>query len=118
MVVSGEEGLDEMSIDGPTRIATINVPGIGGTITPEAAGLASHPLHELRGGDAGFNAAALKRLLMGDVGAYRNAVLLNAAGGLIVAGKAGGWEHGVVQAASAIDDGAAKDLLARWVAYR
>lgn len=115
MVVSGEEGLDEMSIDGPTRIATINVPGIGGTITPEAAGLASHPLHELRGGDAGFNAAALKRLLMGDVGAYRNAVLLNAAGALIVAGEASDWRDGVEEAAEVIDKGLAKALLDCWI---
>lgn len=118
MVVSGEEGLDELSISGPSRIGSFGSVDVGDRVMPDDAGLDSFPIEAIRGGEAAFNAAALTRLLDGEEGGYRNAVLLNAAGALIVAGRAGGWEHGVVQAANAIDDGAAKDLLSRWVAYR
>ncbi len=118
MVVSGEEGLDELSISGPSRIARFGSVDTGDRVRPDDAGLDSHPIGSIRGGGAAFNAAALMRLFDGEQGGYRDAVLLNAAGALIVAGKAGGWEHGVVQAARAIDEGAAKDLLQRWIAYR
>ena len=118
MVVSGEEGLDELSISGPSRIASFGSVDVGTSVDPDIAGLDSFPVEELRGGDAPYNAAALRRLFEGEHGAYRNAVLLNAAGALIVAGKAGGWEHGVAQAARAIDDGGAKELLERWIAFQ
>lgn len=118
MVVSGEEGLDELSISGPSRIAHFGNVDVGDSVSPDDAGLESHPIESIRGGDPAYNAAALRRLFDGETGGYRDAVLLNAAGALIVAGRAGGWEHGVVQAARAIDDGAAKDLLERWVAFR
>ncbi len=116
MIVSGEEGLDEISIAGPTRIATIGIDGIGDTVTPENAGLERHPLEAIRGGDPAYNADALRRLLAGEPGAYRDAVLLNAAGALIVAGHVGDWKHGVEEAAEAIDKGLAKALLDCWVA--
>ncbi len=60
----------------------------------------------LRGGTAAFNAAALTRLLAGEAGAYRDAVLFNAAAALRVAGVAADWHSGVATAAAAIDDGA------------
>ncbi|TIX50143.1 anthranilate phosphoribosyltransferase [Alteraurantiacibacter aquimixticola] len=116
MIVSGMEGLDEISIAGPTRIATIGIDGIPTEITPEDAGLPRHSLDAIRGGDAAFNAAALRRLLEGEEGAYRDAVLLNAAGALIVAGEASTWEEGVEEAAEAIDKGLAKALLDCWIA--
>jgi len=115
MIVSGEEGLDEISIAGPSRIATINLPGIGEAITPEEAGLASYSLEELRGGDATFNAAALRRLFEGETGAYRNAVLVNAAGALIVAGEVSNWQDGIEEAAETIDKGLANALLNCWI---
>lgn len=118
MVVSGEEGLDELSISGPSRIGSFGGVDVGDRVTPDDAGLDDYPIEAIRGGDPQFNAAALRRLFEGETGGYRNAVLLNAAGALIVAGRAGGWEHGVVQAANAIDDGAAKDLLDRWIDFR
>lgn len=118
MVVSGEEGLDELSISGPSRIGSFGNVDVGESVSPGDAGLEDFPIDAIRGGDPHFNAAALKRLFEGEAGGYRNAVLLNAAGAMIVAGKADGWEHGVTQAAGAIDDGAAKDLLDRWIAYR
>ena len=54
----------------------------------------------------------------GSYGAYRDAVLLNAAAALIVAGRATGWSEGAAQAATAIDDQTALHLLERWIAYR
>ncbi|QLC21666.1 anthranilate phosphoribosyltransferase [Parasphingopyxis sp. CP4] len=118
MVVSGEEGLDELSISGPSRIRSFGGVDVGDSVTPDIAGLAEYPIEAIRGGDPEFNAAALRRLLDGEDGGYRSAVLLNTAGALLVAGQVGGWEHGVAKAATAIDDGAAKDLLDRWIDYR
>ncbi len=116
MIVAGMEGLDELSIAGPSRVATIGIDGIADTVTPEDAGLARHPLEAIRGGDPEFNAAALRRLLQGESGAYRDAVLLNAAGALLVAGEASTWTEGAEEAAEAIDKGLAKALLDCWIA--
>ena len=116
LIVSGEEGLDELSIAGPSRMAGIGLSGLDERMTPEEAGLQRHSLEALRGGDAAFNAAALRRLLEGEAGAYRDAVLLNAAGALIVAGEAQNWRDGAAQAAEAIDTGLAKELLNSWIA--
>ncbi len=118
MIVSGNEGLDELSISGPSTIATVGfalVPAAV-TVTPEDAGLPRHPLSDLRGGDASFNAVALRRLVMGEQGAYRDAVLFNAAAALIVAGEVGDLRRGVEEAAEAIDKGLVKALLDCWVA--
>jgi anthranilate phosphoribosyltransferase len=115
LIVSGDEGLDELSIAGPSRMATIGLEFADGRITPEDANLPRHPLEALRGDDAAFNAAALRRLLMGETGAYRDAVLLNAAGALIVAGEVSDWREGVEEAAEAIDKGLAKALLDCWI---
>ena len=115
MIVSGNEGLDEVSISGPSTIATIGFT-LPGAITPEDAGLPRHPLVALRGGDAAFNAAALRLLLMGEPGAYRDTVLLNAAAALIVAGEVRQWRDGVEEAAEALDKGLAKALLDCWIA--
>lgn len=115
MIVSGEEGLDEISIAGPTRIATIGIDGLGTSVTPEDAGLPRHSLDDIRGGDAAFNAAALRRLLDGEKSAYRDAVLLNSAGALIVAGEAKTWTEGAEEAAEAVDKGLAKALLDCWI---
>ena len=115
MVVSGEEGLDELSIAGPSRVATIGIEDIAESVAPEDAGLPRHSLDAIRGGDAAYNADALKRLLDGKSGAYRDAVLLNAAGALIVAGDVATWQDGVEEAAEAIDKGLAKALLDCWI---
>jgi anthranilate phosphoribosyltransferase len=117
MIVSGDEGLDELSISGPSRIKTIGFALSDDVITPEAAGLPSHPAEALKGGDAGYNAAALRRLLDGEAGAYRDSVLLNAAGALIVAGEVSDWAAGVAEAAEAVDKGLAKALLNCWVSF-
>ncbi len=117
MIVSGDEGLDELSISGPSHIATIGFALSGDVITPEDAGLPRHPLEALKGGDPTYNAAALRQLLMGETGAYRDAVLLNAAGALIVAGEVSDWKTGVEEAAEVIDKGLAKALLECWAGF-
>jgi len=119
MIVSGEESLDELSIAGPSRIVRLGECGRGEEIvTPEDAGIARHGLESIRGGDAAYNAAALRRLLMGEHGPYRDAVLLNTAAALIVAGEVSTWEDGVEEAAEAIDKGLANALLDCWIAFR
>ena len=116
MIVSGAEGLDELSIAGTSYMATVGLPGIGTEISPDSMGLMPHPLEALRGGKADYNAAALRRLLMGEPGAYRDAVLINSAAALIVAGEVDDWFAGVEEAAEAIDKGLANTLLDCWIA--
>jgi anthranilate phosphoribosyltransferase len=120
MLVAGDEPLDELSISGPSTVMRLG--GAPGRMAPEAAGLARHEAAALRGGDARHNAAALRRLLAGSREsaqdrAYRDAVLLNSAAALIVAGHAPDWRSGVEEAAEAIDKGLAKALLDCWVAF-
>lgn len=116
IVVGGEEGLDELSIAGNSVVASIGVASVPNSISPADAGLARHPLEELRGGDAAYNAAALHRLLDGEPSAYRDAVLLNAAAALVLSGEASNLHEGAEEAAEAIDKGLAKALLACWIA--
>lgn len=115
LIVSGAEGLDELSIEGTSYMAAIGLPPLPAELRPEDAGLPSHPLEDLRGGDAAYNAEALRRLLIGETGAYRDAVLLNSAAALVVAGQAEDWFEGVEEAAEAIDKGLAKALLDCWI---
>ena len=102
------QGLDELTTAGENQVVALT----GGTIraftvTAAEAGLDHAPVEAIRGGDATVNAAALLALLQGAKGAYRDTVLLNAAAGLIVAGRAGSLREGVGLAAAAIDGGAA-----------
>ena len=85
-------------------------------VKPEDAGLPAARAEDLVGGDPEHNAAALRALLDGETGAYRDIVLLNTAAALIVADKASSLEDGVAMAADAIDSGKAKDTLARLAA--
>lgn len=116
-VVHGSDGLDELTVTGPSRVAELNHGTVRSfTVTPADAGLATHPLDRLFGGDAAFNAAAVRRLLDGEAGAYRDIVCLNAAAALVVAGKVSSLREGVVLAQRAIDDGSARAVLAKLVA--
>jgi anthranilate phosphoribosyltransferase len=115
MLVAGDEPLDELSISGSSSVHRLGHDPL--RITPETAGLTPHLPEKLKGGDAAYNAAALKSLLDGDAGAYRDAVLLNAAAALMVAGHVHDWHAGVEEAAEAIDKGLAKALLNCWIAY-
>jgi anthranilate phosphoribosyltransferase len=115
-VVNGD-GLDEISVSGASHVAVLE----GGKVTaqettPEDAGVGRWPLEAVRGGDPQHNAAALRRLLDGEIGAYRDSVLINSAGALVVAGKASDLRAGVRLAAEAIDSGGAREKLERLVA--
>ncbi len=116
MLVAGHEPLDELSVGGPSTVLRLGHVPV--QVTPEEVGLSRHALVALRGGDAAFNAAALRRMLKGETGAYRDAVLFNAAGALIVAGHASDWHDGIEEAAEALDRGLANTLLDCWIAYR
>ena len=117
LVVSGEEGLDELSGAGPSIVASVGTVTLPAKVTPEDAGLTRHAITDIRGGDAHHNADALRRLLKGEAGAYRDAVLLNAAAALMVAGTVPTLVDGAAKAAAALDTGSADALLARWIAY-
>ncbi|MDP1026123.1 anthranilate phosphoribosyltransferase [Sphingomonas sp. KR1UV-12] len=117
LVVSGEEGLDEISGAGATIVRTVGAATLAARIAPEDAGLPRHPVESIRGGDPAYNALALRRLLRGEYGPYRDAVLLNAAAALLLAGRADDLTRGAAIAAEAIDSGAADHLLDRWIAF-
>ena len=111
-IVHGADGLDEVSISGPTKIAMLKDGAITtGELTPETAGLKRWPLADIQGGDAAHNARAITRLFDGETGAYRDIVRLNAAYALMVAGAAKDVSSGVTLAAQALDSGAAKNKL-------
>jgi anthranilate phosphoribosyltransferase len=115
-VVHGSDGLDELTVTGPSSVAEWHQGRVARfEVTPESAGLPRWPLEALHGGDAACNAAALRRLLEGEAGAYRDVVLLNAGAALVVADKAASLAEGVTQAAAAIDQGRAKARLDRLV---
>jgi anthranilate phosphoribosyltransferase len=118
LVVSGEEGLDEVSGAGPTVAVSVGRLSLPNHITPEDAGLPRHPIAAIHGGDPAYNAAALRRLLQGEHGAYRDAVLINAAAALVVAGAADTLTEGAEEAAETIDKGLANALLDCWIAYK
>lgn len=109
---SGAGGLDELSIAGATRVTELRQGEIRDfEVIPEEAGLQRGRLEELRGGDAAHNAARLLAILSGERGAQREAVLLNAAAALVVAGLAESLRGGAERAAAAIDAGKTIKLL-------
>lgn len=115
-VVHGS-GLDEMTTTGETTIVALNDGVLEEfTITPEDVGLARAGIEALRGGDGVHNAAALRAVLDGEKNAYRDISVLNAAGALVIAGKAGDLKEGVKLAALSLDTGAARDRLERLIA--
>lgn len=115
-VVTGSDGLDEISISGETHVAEYKDGKITEfTVCPEDAGLSRAPIDDIKGGDAEYNAEALMGVLSGDKNAYRDIVLLNTAAALIVGGKAADLKEGVVIAADAIDTGKAKATLEKWI---
>ncbi len=104
--------IDELSIAGPTKIIEVNQGGLSTfTVTPSDAGLAQHPLSALAGGSPSHNARAIRDLLDGQAGAFRDAVVLNAGAGLCVLGQSADLKDGAAQAACAIDTGAARQTL-------
>src|ERR1700761_818761 len=116
-VVHGSDGLDEITLTGPTFVAALE----GGEIrtfevTPEQAGLPRAGGDALKGGDAVANAIALQAVLDGKPSAYRDVALLNAAAALIVAGRAKDLKEGVSLGATSLDSGAAAARLKQLIA--
>jgi anthranilate phosphoribosyltransferase len=116
-VVHGADGLDELTTTGPSHVVELANGRIRRfTVTPEDAGLSRTVPQALKGGDAADNAAAMRRMLEGAPGAYRDIVLLNAAAALVVAGKTTSLADGTALAGHAIDSGAALATLAKLIA--
>ena len=114
-VVNGQ-GLDEITTTGPTQIAEWRDGAVRlFTVTPEAVGLERAILADLQGGDPDFNAQAIRDLLDGAKGPYRDVVLLNAAAALLVGESVETLRDGVDMAAQAIDDGQARAALDRLI---
>jgi anthranilate phosphoribosyltransferase len=115
-VVHGADGLDEMATTGVTHVAELHDGQVTTfDVTPEDAGLPRATLDDIRGGAPEENAQAIRDLLDGKASAFRDTVLLTAAGTLIVAGKVADLKAGVALAAAAIDDGSARQRLERLV---
>jgi len=114
-VVHGD-GLDELSIAGESQVTVLKEGSIHRqSVHPELAGLPLHPLEAISGGTAAYNQAALTALLAGSPGAYRDAVLLNAAAALCLADQAADLREGAARAAESIDSGAANRACTRLV---
>lgn len=111
-LVHGADGTDEISIAGETHVAALKDGQVSEfTVTPEDAGLTRHPFEAILGGEPAQNAAAFRALLDGAPGAYRDAVLLNAAAALLIAEKVADLREGVELARESLDSGAAKAKL-------
>ncbi|HEX7058795.1 MAG TPA: anthranilate phosphoribosyltransferase [Solirubrobacterales bacterium] len=117
LVVAAEDGLDELSISARTRVIEV---AEGGTsewfVEPGQFGLAEAPLEEVAGATPEENAAASRSVLDGESGPRRDLVLLNAGAAIYVGGQAESLEEGVAKAATAIDTGAAVEILDRLIA--
>ena len=122
MCIRDSDGLDELTTTTTSTLWAVH----GGevresTVDPSAIGIGRATIEDLRGGDAEHNAEVVRRVLAGDAGPVRDAVVLNAAAALAVHDDPSGepmqaLKAGVTRAASAIDSGAAAATLERWVA--
>lgn len=112
LVVHGWDGLDEITISGPTKVAEVRDGKVTSyEISPEQFGLQRAPLSALEGGDAQVNAAIIRAILDGERSPKRDVVLLNAAAALVAAGQAETMGAAIPVAAYAIDSGQAKGRL-------
>jgi anthranilate phosphoribosyltransferase len=117
-VVHGADGLDEITISGPTRVAEVRDGQVHTyEVTPEECGLQRAPLEAIAGGDAAQNAAIILRILAGEKSACRDVVVLNAAATLVASGRAEHLRDAALLAARAIDSGAAQKKLEELIAF-
>lgn len=115
-VVHGLAGIDEISISGPTEVCEVTSDAIRHfQLTPSDAGLPVHPISTIEGGAPEENAAAIRDLMDGREGPFRDIVLFNAAAGLLVSGLVADLPAGVARAAEAIDSGGARETLDKLV---
>jgi anthranilate phosphoribosyltransferase len=118
LLVSGEDGVDELSISAPTLVVEV-LDGVLSTytVTPEEVGLRRWAADEVPGGDPRQNADTARRIFAGEPGVARDLAVLNAGAAIYVGGRADSLEHGVQTAERAIDEGAATAALDRFVEY-
>ena len=118
IVVRGDDGLDEVSVSGATRVVTATCDATGlveisaSTVSPGPLGIATWPLEAIRGGDRRHNADVARSVLDGDRGAPRDVVVLNAAAALVAAGKCSTIKEGIADAVESIDSKSAARVLA------
>ncbi|HEY7296683.1 MAG TPA: anthranilate phosphoribosyltransferase [Xanthobacteraceae bacterium] len=116
-VVHGSDGLDEMTISGPTYVAALENGSVRMfEIVPEELGIKRAGPDALRGGDAADNAEALLAVLKGKRGPFRDVAILNAAAALVVAGRARELKDGLMLASKSVDSGEAEARLDRLMA--
>ena len=116
LVFYGEDGLDELTTTGASRVFQLKE----GTVTqyeldPRELGLGRSKPGDLRGGTPPENAALLRQVLEGETGPRRDVVLLNAAAAVLAAGKADEWAQAIGVARESLDSGRAKQVLGRLV---
>lgn len=112
-LVHGSDGTDEVAITGETYVAALERGEIQEkVIHPEDAGLPVHPFEAIKGGTPEENGKAMRALLEGEKGAYRDAVCLNSACALVIAGRAADLAEGARMAEEAIDSGRAREKVA------
>lgn len=117
MIVSGDEGLDELSLAGGNEVAEVRGESyLMRRMTARDVGLPHSPVESIRGGDPRHNAAALRALLDGSPGPYRDAVVLNAAAAFHVADRGADWGERRTLAEDSLDSGRAGQLLHDWIA--
>ncbi|MQL51602.1 anthranilate phosphoribosyltransferase [Desulfofundulus thermobenzoicus] len=117
-VVHGAGGLDEISLAGPAVVAEVQGEEVREyTLDPADYGFSRYPVQALSGGTPEQNAAMIGEILQGMPGPQRDAVILNAALGLLAAGRAGDLSSALATAAGSIDSGAARDRLEHLVAF-
>ena len=118
LVVHGEDGLDEVTITGKTRVCELKDGSIRSyDISPEDFGLSRSSLDSLKGSTAGENATLLRNIMAGKSGPQRDAVLMNAAATLLAGDRVGTLQQGVALAGEVIDNGHALEKLERLVEF-
>jgi len=116
LLVSSEDGLDEMSTSGVTRVVEVEGAELRtSTFAPADAGLATAEFEQVAGSTPEENAAVTRAVLDGEPGPRRDLAVLNAGAAIYVAGRAGSIAEGVARADEAIDSGAARETLTRYV---
>lgn len=127
LVFRGEDGLDELTISGPSRLWLVGRGAVEECLLdPSELGVATAPVTALRGDDADYNAQVARDVLDGAAGPVRDAVLLNAAAALVAADGVAGepvsprtlvprMADALARAATSVDSGAARSALERWV---
>jgi anthranilate phosphoribosyltransferase len=118
LVVHGADGLDEISISGPTRIGEVRGEWVRVyEVTPEQFGLQKAPLSAISGGDLNTNAEIIRKILAGEKSPRRDVVLMNAAAALVAAGRADSLAEATPLAVQSIDTGAARKKLEALVEF-